>query len=278
MLPTRRAVTLAEPNPRRLPSSSRRTSSCAATCSAAWGGRITKPTELFSDSLVQICSGAVKRRVSVMKPSLLRGRFGWGCAHAGVDARLRRARPPPTPPRRGGGKEGARSLGGLHPPDRDLHVADVDAAGGDLVERIVAVGADLDVAREAIGFAAEVFEARARLLAYRFAARGRIGFWQLVAEPDREDRDAQRRIVVDPGLALASGEGGEVLDALDHPADHRDVAVELARGVADHRVELGAGAGVGREVAGDADRGVAVDGPGLDPHCIRCDGPSPQEQ
>ncbi len=68
-------------------------------------------------------------------------------------------------------------------------------------------------------------------------------------------------IVVDPGLALAARQGGEVLDALDHPADDRDVAVELARGVADHRVELGAGAGVRRKVAGDADRGVAVGGP-----------------
>src|SRR5690606_36666301 len=163
VLPPVRAVTLTEPNPRRLPSSRRRASSCPATCSAASGGRITKPTELLSDSLVQICRGAVKATV-VMTPSALRGRVGWGRS-----APARWEPPPPTPPRRGGGKGRLRSSRRRRPPDRHLHVADVDPAGGDLVERVVAVGADLDVLREAGGVAAEGFEPRARWVAYRFA-------------------------------------------------------------------------------------------------------------
>jgi HAE1 family hydrophobic/amphiphilic exporter-1 len=56
-----------------------------------------------------------------------------------------------------------------------------------------------------------------------------------------------------------------MLDPVDHPANHCDIAVELARRVADHGVEFAAGAGVRREVPGDADGGVAVNGPAIRP-------------
>ena len=49
-----------------------------------------------------------------------------------------------------------------------------------------------------------------------------------------------------------------MLDPLDHPADDGDIAVELARGVADRGVKLAAGAGIGRHVAANPDRAVAM--------------------
>ena len=50
----------------------------------------------------------------------------------------------------------------------------------------------------------------------------------------------------------------QLLDALDHPADNGEVAVQVAGGVADDRVKLAAGPGVGVEPAPHADRGVAM--------------------
>ena len=51
--------------------------------------------------------------------------------------------------------------------------------------------------------------------------------------------------LVEAERAGAARPGGEQGDALDHPADIGDVAVEVARGMADHRIELAAGAGDG---------------------------------
>ena len=51
-----------------------------------------------------------------------------------------------------------------------------------------------------------------------------------------------------------------MFDPLDDPPDHRDIAIEMARRMADHGVKLGTAAGVGGQVAADADGAVAVDG------------------
>ncbi len=53
----------------------------------------------------------------------------------------------------------------------------------------------------------------------------------------------------------------QIFHPVDHPPDERDIAVEMARRMADDGVELGAGAGIGREIAPDADHAVAMDGP-----------------
>src|SRR5690606_22484098 len=113
----------------------------------------------------------------------------------------------------------------------------------------VAIGAYLDIAGETLALAGEVFEP------------GLLGWRQGIAQPHRKDRHAPRGVLVNARLTPPARQGGEMLDPLDHAADHRDVAIELARSVADHRVKLGAGAGVGRKVAGDTDRGIAVDRP-----------------
>ena len=80
----------------------------------------------------------------------------------------------------------------------------------------------------------------------------------------RADRD--RRLaalgLVEAEIAGAARAGGEQRHPLDHPADSGDVAVEVARRMADHRIELAARAGVRREVAADADAGVAMGEPG----------------
>ena len=52
-----------------------------------------------------------------------------------------------------------------------------------------------------------------------------------------------------------------MLNALNHAANECDVAVQMARGVADDSVELCACARVGREVPANADHAVAVDWP-----------------
>jgi hypothetical protein len=53
-----------------------------------------------------------------------------------------------------------------------------------------------------------------------------------------------------------------MLDPFDDAPDKRDIAIQMARGMADDGVELRAGAGIGRHVAPNADHAVAVDGPG----------------
>ena len=72
----------------------------------------------------------------------------------------------------------------------------------------------------------------------------------------------------------AAGMGGEIFQPFQHPPDRRDIQVEMARSVADHRVKLAAGACVWREIAADADSAVAMRHPGLPAFRIVADRPA----
>jgi len=45
-------------------------------------------------------------------------------------------------------------------------------------------------------------------------------------------------VSVEPDLAGAARQAGEMLHSFDHPADHCDVAIKLAGGVADDGIQL----------------------------------------
>ena len=68
----------------------------------------------------------------------------------------------------------------------------LDLQGEGYAVEVVAVGADPYVFGEALAVAGEVFEPWLREL------------WDLVAEPYRDDRHPQRRIVLDPRFPLAA--------------------------------------------------------------------------
>jgi hypothetical protein len=91
-----------------------------------------------------------------------------------------------------------------------------------------------------------------------------------------EDRGAFLGRLVEADIAGAARQAGEVFHSLDHPADDRDIAIKLARGLSDDGVELRARAGVGRIVAAHADGGVAVERPHFFSICAN--GPALPEQ
>ncbi len=73
-----------------------------------------------------------------------------------------------------------------------------------------------------------------------------------------DDRRALLGIGVETEIAGAARQGGHRLDPVDDAADQSDVAVEMPRRLADHRIEFGAAARIGRHVAPDADHRVAM--------------------
>ncbi len=70
-------------------------------------------------------------------------------------------------------------------------------------------------------------------------ARPPAGRWRTA--PRRSAAAALR--LVEAQLAGAARQDGQPLDPVDHPADDRDIAVERARRMADHRIDLGPAAG-----------------------------------
>src|SRR5207248_1453085 len=91
----------------------------------------------------------------------------------------------------------------------------------------------------------------------------RLGFWPLTwrniaSQTHPRDRNALRRFFIKTERARAARHHGEKLHAADHAADERDIAIEVARRLAYHRVEFAAVSGIGRHIAADAHHAVAV--------------------
>ena len=94
--------------------------------------------------------------------------------------------------------------------------------------------------------AGEIFEARA------------IGCRQVGGEPGADDRRVGRALLVEAERLGAARQRRHGVEPGDDSPDQRDVAVEVARGVADHCIKFAAGAGIGRQVAADADHRVTM--------------------
>src|SRR6185437_10569330 len=89
------------------------------------------------------------------------------------------------------------------------------------------------------------------------------GLWEVGNQLHAHDLRLVRRILVKAHRAVATRQVSEILHALHHASDQRDVAIKLARGLADHRIKFGAGTGIGCVVAAGADHAVAVHQPSL---------------
>ena len=125
-------------------------------------------------------------------------------------------------------------------------VAQIDAAGRPDEEIVLPVGARFHVGAE--GRASRVHK----------LIRGALGGRDLARQPNHCDRHVLAFFLVESERLGSARQRAQAVDALDDPADDGDVAVEVARGVADHRIELAARARVGRQVAANADIAVAM--------------------
>ena len=82
-------------------------------------------------------------------------------------------------------------------------------------------------------------------------------------EPDGLDGRALLGLLIEAQRAGAARQRGQQLDAPQHAADRDDVAVELARRLAGHHVELGAAAGVGPVITAHAEHAITMRDPRL---------------
>src|SRR5207342_3583049 len=120
----------------------------------------------------------------------------------------------------------------LHGTHRQRHVAQVDMPRGPLVPLVAAIAARFHQLGESRRVRAQQLQRHAVVFRY------------LRCKADRLDRGALFGLLVETERTGAARQHREQFDALDNAAHHGDVAVELARRLAGHDVQLGAVAGI----------------------------------